>query len=159
MMSCSHIFIFSPNIDRFSGRGRTCCDQLHPVVKHATDGTPKGCEHHTDYVKPWIAAGNAALSRHGVFLRSRSHPPPVKCRAIIREPGCPPEAANTMAAGAVSMPLDMFDANSGHIQVGALIPIDLDAQIDSIEVIVPDSPVEVSSDDSKDCDTQSPTGF
>jgi hypothetical protein len=154
-------FFYSSDAARFSGRGRACNDQTSTVNQQTHEkGTSKSFEHKKVYIKPVIAAGNAAMSRHMVFLRSRGLDQPADGRTIIRAPSCPPRASNTMASGVESMPLDAVDDNDGCMHVGALLPADPHAYLDAIEISLSDNlvDVDVSSDDSKDGVTHSPTG-
>jgi len=145
---------------RFCGQGVTCKGRSHRIVQQMQGRSNSlHVDPETEPISAITAAGNAALSRHMLYLRSRDlHPPhPAEGCKMTRTSGLPPKVSNTMrVAESVASVSHAADAEiSGNLNVGAMLPADVDA----IKINLTGPDVDVSSDDSTEDGTDSPAAL
>jgi hypothetical protein len=143
-------------LGRFSGEGLTCSDQPQRSAHRIRGrGNSLKVDADTAPVSPAVAAGNAALLRQWKFLRKSGLPPPYPAEGQLVAHAAlafPPKVTNTMAASDSSA-AELVSGNEANLRMGAAHPADVDA----IKLFMFDPQVDVSSDESPDDDSLSPS--
>ncbi len=152
-------FASPSNIRRFSGQGFSCSGHARRAAHLLRRlGDPVPCDTSEKVpVSAAAAAGDAALLRQWIFLRNCGGcnlPHPAECKLNAQAAFVfPPKVSNVMATSAVSIVREPSSQNDENMRVGAMRPADVDAILDDFMTSLSDLQVDVSSDDSRDEDS------